>query len=160
MELTYQCEIRLPASCCAISEEEMTYIDGGRYSFDFFDYTITIQEENLPRILMEFAENVAYVMGMGITGAALDGLIKGYKDGLTVGQTISHYWGRQNTFGRWATVLVAVPLGTYYAINASLTFIATAISIYNSCVELYNSCVDMVNYVIDIVPKVTADLGV
>ena len=35
MELTYQNAVRLPSSYCVLTEEEMTYVDGGKVVITF-----------------------------------------------------------------------------------------------------------------------------
>lgn len=46
MDHTYQSTMLMPASYAVLSEEEMTYLDGGAdYSFNVGDYTVTLHPE-------------------------------------------------------------------------------------------------------------------
>lgn len=138
MELTYPCKIQLPAQCCALSEDEMTYLVGGEFSFAVGSHTVTVRPELLGQYALNFCINVAYVVGAGAMSAAIAGLIKGYQDGLSVGQTISHYWGRQNTAGRIATIGVGMLAG-YYAYVEIIQIYNTVVSIVDSVKSMLDS---------------------
>lgn len=117
MDHTYQHELQLPKQYSALSEEELTYLDGGEYSFDIWRFTVSIHPEYLGETLLTMAMNFGYVLGMGITTAAINGVIKGHNDGLSFPQTVRHFWNRQNTAGRVAALAIGIPLGGYYTIT-------------------------------------------
>lgn len=131
MELTYQQAIQLPEQCCLLTEDEMTYLVGGEYTFEVGKYTVTFNPEALGAYALNFAYNFAYLVGAAAMSAAITGLVKGYKDGLSVSQTVEYYWGRQNTGGRIATVGVGVLAGYYAYVQA--------VQIYNLAVEIVDS---------------------
>lgn len=130
MELTYQREMQLPTHYACLSEEEMTYIEGGEYSFQVGDYIVHINPDALVNYALNIGINVVYLLGMAATSAAVTGVIKGYHDGLTLGQTVSHFWGRQTTGGRIAAVAVGAMAGFY---------------IYSEAMDLYNSAVSVID---------------
>ena len=48
MDHTYQSTMLMPASYAVLSEEEMTYLDGGAdYSFNVGDYTVTLDRKSV-----------------------------------------------------------------------------------------------------------------
>lgn len=106
MELTYQNAVRLPSSYCALTEEEMTYVDGGRIS-------ITVHPEALIPMLTNMAVNLTYMLAAGAFTSVVNGVVKGYRDGLSPAQTLTHFWGRQNTGGKVASVFVGALAAGY-----------------------------------------------
>lgn len=131
MELTYQHEMQLPTQYLVLTDEEMVYLCGGDYTFSVGDYNVTFHPDVLGQYALNFCVNAAYIIGAGATSAAIAGVVKGYKDGLSFGQTLSHYWGRQNTAGRIATVAVGALAGYYVYVQA--------VQIYNTVVSLVDA---------------------
>lgn len=137
MELTYQREIIMPAQCCALSEEEMTYLCGGDYTFSVGKYNVTVHPEVLGEYLQNLSINLIYAIGMGATSAALAGIIKGYQDG-DAGAAISKFWNNQNTAGRVAAVVVGAFAGYYIYVQA-LSVYSTVVSVVDSMKEWWAS---------------------
>lgn len=117
MELTYQREMRLPTQYCALSEEEMIYIDGGEMSFEVGNYMVTFYPENILPKAANISLTFASLLGMGALSAIIAGVVKGYKDGMNISQTFDHFWGRQSTAGKVAAVGVGALAGYYAAVQ-------------------------------------------
>ena len=66
MDHTYQSTMLMPASYAVLSEEEMTYLDGGAdYSFNVGDYTVTLHPEVLVTYAMHVEVNGFYMLCQG-----------------------------------------------------------------------------------------------
>lgn len=60
MDHTSQSAMLMPASYAVLSEEEMTYLDGGAdYSFNIGDYTVTLHPEVLGAYAMNLVVNTS-----------------------------------------------------------------------------------------------------
>lgn len=115
MDHTSQSAMLMPASYAVLSEEEMTYLDGGAdYSFNIGDYTVTLHPEVLGAYAMNLVVNTFYMLGQGAFQYTVNTFKEGLMDGLTVGGVIKHNWNRMNTWSRVATVGMA-GLAGYYA---------------------------------------------
>lgn len=115
MDHTSQSAMLMPASYAVLSEEEMTYLDGGAdYSFNIGDYTVTLHPEVLGAYAMNLVVNTFYMLGQGAFQYTVNTFKEGLMDGLTVGGVIKHNWNRMNNWSRAATVGMSV-LGGYYA---------------------------------------------
>ena len=115
MDHTSQSAMLMPASYAVLSEEEMTYLDGGAdYSFNIGDYTVTFHPEVLGAYAMNLVVNTFYMLGQGAFQYTVNTFKEGLMDGLTVGGVIKHNWNRMNTWSRVATVGMA-GLAGYYA---------------------------------------------
>lgn len=115
MELTYQNAVRLPSSYCVLTEEEMTYVDGGKV-------VITFHPEAIVPMLTNMAVNMTYMLAAGAFTSVVNGVVKGYRDGLSPLQTLTHFWGRQNTGGKVASVLVGGLAAGYAGLQAYLMY--------------------------------------
>lgn len=114
MDHTSQSAMLMPASYAVLSEEEMTYLDGGAdYSFNIGDYTVTLHPEVLGAYAMNLVVNTFYMLGQGAFQYTVNTFKEGLMDGLTVGGVIKHNWNRMNNWSRAATVGMSV-LGGYY----------------------------------------------
>ena len=92
MEYTSQSVLHFPAAYAPISEDEMIYLDGGD--------AISPQQ-----FTFNLVTNLIRLMGQAAFSGALNGLSNMRNDGLTTGGAIAHYWNRQNTMGKVATVV-------------------------------------------------------
>ena len=92
MEYTSQSVLHFPAAYAPISEDEMIYLDGGD--------AISPQQ-----FTFNLVTNLIRLMGQAAFSGALNGLSNMRNDGLTTGGAIAHYWNRQNTVGKVATVV-------------------------------------------------------
>ena len=63
MDHHIQSTMLMPASYAVLSEEEMTYLDGGAdYSFNVGDYTVTLHPEVLVTYAMNVVVNGVYML--------------------------------------------------------------------------------------------------
>lgn len=107
MELTYQNQMLLPASYTVLSEEEMTYIEGGAITAS--DATAAVLN-----FAINFAVNTIKTLGQGAFNAAWNGMKEMHDDGLSITGSVKHYWGRQTPAGKAGTVVVGVlPLSMF-----------------------------------------------
>ena len=93
MEYTSSTSLHFPAAYAPISEDEMIYIEGGADVISPQQFTYNL------------VTNLIRLMGQAAFTSAVTGLINMRNDGLTVGGSIKHYWGRQTPVGKAATVL-------------------------------------------------------
>ena len=103
MDHTYQSTMLMPASYAVLSEEEMTYLDGGAdYNFNVGKYTVTFHPEVLVTYAMNVVVNGVYMLSQG-----------SFQYFINTG-VVKHNWNRMNTWSRVATVGMA-GLAGYYA---------------------------------------------
>ena len=124
MEYTSSTSLHFPAAYAPISEDEMIYIEGGAdvISAQQFKYNLVA--------------NLIRLMGQAAFSGAVTGLINMRNDGLTVGGSIKHYWGRQGTIGKAATVLFTGFAG--YAVYVyAVQLVNTALGIYTDVKDNY-----------------------
>ena len=116
MEYTSSTSLHFPAAYAPISEDEMIYIEGGADVISPQQFTYNL------------VTNLIRLMGQAAFSGAVAGLINMRNDGLTVGGSIKHYWGRQTPVGKAATVLFtgfagyAVYIYAVQLINTALAF--------------------------------------
>lgn len=128
MDITYNEPMRLPSSCLIIAEEEMVYLDGG-------GVVVTINTAEIAQYSQQFMLNLA-VNGFTLAGSYIvslvwNGLLEGKSDGLSIGQTVGHYWRGQTKLGRGLTVgLCAV--GVAYIAYEAYTILNTLYADYLS----------------------------
>ena len=125
MEYTSSTSLHFPAAYAPISEDEMIYIEGGADVISPQQFTYNLVT-NLIRLLVQAA----------FTGA-VTGLINMRNDGLTLGGSIKHYWGRQTPVGKTMTVVAAGFAGVYVYYWAR-SAIESFLSIYNDMRNIYN----------------------
>lgn len=122
MDHTYQHSLQMPASYCVLSQDEMTYTEGGAFG-------INITQEQVISFGVNFTVNLLTVMGRYAFQYTVNGIQNGLADGLTVGGVLGHYWGKLNGWSKAATIGLA-GLGGYYAY-------IQAVSLYRSVKNLY-----------------------
>ena len=114
MDHTYQSTMLMPASYAVLSEEEMTYLDGGAdYSFNVGDYTVTLHPEVLVTYAMNVVVNGVYMLSQGSFQYFINTFKEGLSDGLSLTGVVKHNWNRMNTWSRVATVGMAGLAGYY-----------------------------------------------
>lgn len=119
MEYNYQHTLQLPSAYAVLSVEEMTYTEGGAFSFNITQEQVTIFTLNL-------AVNTLYILGQGAFEYFSNTIQNGYNDGLSLGGTFAHQWGKMNTWSKFAACGLAV-LGGYY-VYAQVNGIVQSIS--------------------------------
>lgn len=107
MEYNYQHTLQLPSAYAVLSVEEMTYTEGGAFSFNITQEQVTIFTLNL-------AVNTLTLLGQGALNYFSNMIENGYNDGLSLMGTLDHQWGKMNTWSKVAAGGLAV-LGGYYA---------------------------------------------
>lgn len=117
MEYTSSTSLHFPAAYAPISEDEMIYIEGGADVISPQQFTYNL------------VTNLIRLMGQAAFSGAVTGLINMRNDGLTVGGSIKHYWGRQGTIGKAATVLFTGFAG--YAVYVY------AVQLFNNALSIY-----------------------
>ena len=124
MEYTSSTSLHFPAAYAPISEDEMIYIEGGADVISPQQFTYNL------------VTNLIRLMGQAAFSGAVTGLINMRNDGLTVGGSIKHYWGRQGTIGKAATVLFTGFAG--YAVYVyAVQLVNTALGIYTDVKDNY-----------------------
>lgn len=129
MELTYQSQMLLPASYTVLSEEEMTYIEGGAITAS--DATAAVLN-----FAINFAVNTIKTLGQGAFNAAWNGMKEMHDDGLSITGSVKHYWGRQTPAGKAGTVVVG-SFAAFYAYAQTMQIINTAVAIYKDIKAIY-----------------------
>ena len=129
MELTYQSQMLLPASYTVLSEEEMTYIEGGAITAS--DATAAVLN-----FAINFAVNTIKTLGQGAFNAAWNGMKEMHDDGLSITGSVKHYWGRQTTAGKAVTVVVG-SFAAFYVYAQTMQIINTAVAIYQDIKAIY-----------------------
>lgn len=124
MEYTSSTSLHFPAAYAPISEDEMIYIEGGADVISPQQFTYNL------------VTNLIRLMGQAAFSGAVAGLINMRNDGLTVGGSIKHYWGRQTPVGKAATVLFTGFAG--YAVYVyAVQLVNTALGIYTDVKDNY-----------------------
>lgn len=115
MDHTSQSAMLMPASYAVLSEEEMTYLDGGAdYTFNVGKYTVTFHPEVLAQYAMNVVVNSFVMLGQGSLQYILNSFKDGLSDGLSLTGVVKHNWNRMNNWSRAASVGMGA-LATYYA---------------------------------------------
>ena len=134
MDHTYQSTMLMPASYAVLTEEEMTYLDGGAdYSFNVGKYTVTFHPEVLVTYAMNVVVNGVYMLSQGSFQYFINTFKEGLSDGLSLTGVVKHNWNRMNNWSRAATVGMSV-LGGYYVY-------VQAVGIYKSLKNLFGAIV-------------------
>lgn len=122
----------LPASYAVISEEEMTYLDGGQsiYLGSAFNHDIYFNTDQFATFCQNAAINLFVLMTnysfLYIAGRVQSGL----SNGLSLSGTFYHTWDKMNTWSRIASVGVAGLAGVY-VYSQVMNVIRTVTSIYD-----------------------------
>ena len=129
MELTYQSQMLMPASYTVLSEEEMTYIEGGAITAS--DATAAVLN-----FAINFAVNTIKTLGQGAFNAAWNGMKEMHDDGLSITGSVKHYWGRQTPAGKAGPVVIG-SFAAFYAYAQTMQIINTAVAIYRDIKAIY-----------------------
>ena len=105
----------LPASYAVISEEEMTYLDGGQsiYLGSAFNHDIYFNTDQFATFCQNAAINL-FVLMTNYSFRYIAGRVQsGLSNGLSLSGTFYHTWDKMNTWSRIASVGVAGLAGVY-----------------------------------------------
>lgn len=107
MEYNHQHMLQLPSAYAVLSEEEMTYTEGGAFSFN-------ITPEQVTTFAINLTVNTVLLAGSFALDYFSNTIQNGYNDGLSASGIFSHQWNKMNTWSRVAACGLAV-VGGYYA---------------------------------------------
>ena len=122
----------LPASYAVISEEEMTYLDGGQsiYLGSAFNHDIYFNTDQFATFCQNAAINL-FVLMTNYSFRYIAGRVQsGLSNGLSLSGTFYHTWDKMNTWSRIASVGVAGLAGVY-VYSQVMNVIRTVTSIYS-----------------------------
>lgn len=129
MELTYQNQMLMPASYTVLSEEEMTYIEGGAI-------TVSNATAAVLNFAINFAVNTIKTLGQGAFNAAWNGMKEMHDDGMGLTTSVRYFWDGQNTRGKVSAVVMGSFAGFYAYLWARQT-INTVVSVYKDIKAIY-----------------------
>ena len=127
MELTYQNQILMPASYAVLSEEEMTYIEGG---------ALTELQASALNFGINVVVNSVRMLGRGALNSAMSGLQEMHDDGMGLTTSVRYFWDGQNTRGKVSAVVMG-SFASFYAYLWARQTINTIVSIYNEVKAAY-----------------------
>lgn len=107
MEYNHQRMLQLPSAYAVLSDEEMTYTEGGAFS-------INITPEQVTTFAVNLTVNTFLLVGSLALEYFSDTVQNGYNDGLSISGIFSHQWNRMNTWSKVAACGLAA-VGGYYA---------------------------------------------
>ncbi len=133
MDHPYQTSMQLPAAYAVITEEEMTYLDGGSDIVlgQAFGYRLVLDTDQF----MTFCANVVGNFGYYLLGASFSYVTNifesGAKNGLSIAGSVAHAWNRLETPGsRIGAIGLTGLAGVYVGVQA--------VSIFRSLRNLYD----------------------
>lgn len=134
MDHPYQTTMHLPAAYAVITEEEMTYLDGGSEIVlgQAFGYQLTLDTDQFMNFCASIVVNLGYY-ALSSSFSYVTGLLQsGIQNGLSIPGAIVHVWSRQETgWSKAAVVGVTGLAGVYAGMQA--------VSIYRSLKNLYDA---------------------
>ena len=136
MDHLYQTTMLLPASYAVISEEEMTYLDGGRViqlgtvfgydiSFNTDQFAIFCKSAAINAFLLATSYSFSYIKNTTLSGL---------NNGLSASGTFYHTWDKMNGWSRIALFGVATLAG-YYAYSQISSFVNMAKDFYQQVIK-------------------------
>ena len=136
MDHLYQTTMLLPASYAVISEEEMTYLDGGKEILlgNVFGYNITFNTDQFAIFCKSVAIN-AFLLATSYSFSYIKNTtLSGLNNGLSASGTFYHTWDKLNGWSKLALFGVGTLAG-YYAYGQVVSIIRTVKNIYNDLVN-------------------------
>ena len=134
MDHPYQSTMQFPAAYAVLTQEEMTYLEGGAEIVlgQAFGYQLTLDTDQFMNFCASLVVNLGYYV-LGSSFSYVTGLLQsGIKNGLSIPGTIVHVWSRQETGWSKAAVIGTTGLaGIYVGMQA--------VSIYRSLKNLYDA---------------------
>ena len=136
MDHLYQTTMLLPASYAVISEEEMTYLDGGRViqlgtvfgydiSFNTDQFAIFCKSAAINAFLLATSYSFSYIKNTTLSGL---------NNGLSASGTFYHTWDKMNGWSKLALFGMGTLAG-YYAYGQVVSLIRTVKNLYNDLVN-------------------------
>lgn len=136
MDHLYQTTMLLPASYAVISEEEMTYLDGGKEILlgNVFGYDITFNTDQFVIFCQSALVNALLLGGSYSLSYFKNTIVSGANNGLSPTGTFYHTWDKLNGWSKLALFGMGTLAG-YYAYGQVVSIIRTVKSIYNDLVK-------------------------
>lgn len=130
MEYQNQANLHLPCAYAVLSEEEMTYIEGGAFS-------INITQEQVAVLATNLVINTILVLGQGALNYVSTTFQNGSANGLSFFGTIDHQLGKMNT---WSKIAAAgmLAVGGYYAYTQVVGMVRNVVEIVKALQNVYN----------------------
>ena len=126
----------LPASYAVISEEEMTYLDGGQsiYLGSAFNHDIYFNTDQFATFCQNAAINL-FVLMTNYSFRYIAGRVQsGLSNGLSLSGTFYHTWDKMNGWSKLALFGMGTLAG-YYAYGQVVSIIRTVKNLYNDLVN-------------------------
>ena len=118
----------------------MTYTDGG-FAFTVGRYEVTVDTAALLQstvsIFATATVNLLLLMGQGAVERAANEAQTGMADGLGIGDTTAHFWGKLNVASKVATIGMA-GLGGYYIYLQARSMYYSLKNVYDSFMDAYH----------------------
>lgn len=136
MDHLYQTTMLLPASYAVISEEEMTYLDGGKEILlgNVFGYNITFNTDQFVIFCQSALVNALLLGGSYSLSYFKNTIVSGANNGLSPAGTFYHTWDKMNGWSKLALFGMGTLAG-YYAYGQVVSLIRTVKNIYNDLVN-------------------------
>lgn len=133
MDHPYQSTMQFPAAYAVITEEEMTYLDGGREItlFRGFGHELTLNTQQFAVFCTAVAINGLYMMSSTSFKYLANVAQTGYNSGLGLTGTFFHVWDKMDTWSRMASVGVA-GLAGFYAYTQVKSIIGSLKNLYDT----------------------------
>ena len=134
MDHPYQTAMQLPAAYAVITEEEMTYLDGGAIVTlgHAFGRDWNIDTDQLTTFCVNFAVNLSSYVMTAAYSYVTNIFATGIASGLSIAGCVWHAWGKlQTPWSRMGAVAITGIAGVYAGMQAY--------SIYTSLKNLYDS---------------------
>ena len=136
MDHPYQSTMQFPAAYAVLTQEEMTYLDGGRViqlgtvfgydiSFNTDQFVIFCKSAAINAFLLATSYSFSYIKNTALSG---------FNNGLSASGTFYHTWDKMNGWSRIALFGVATLAG-YYAYGQISSFISTAKDFYQQVIK-------------------------
>lgn len=130
MEYQNQANLHLPCAYAVLSEEEMTYIEGGAFS-------INITQEQVATFAANLIFNTLYVLGRGTVDYVSTTIQNGRANGLSYVGIIDH---QLNKMSPWSKVAATglLCLGGYYVYTQVVGIVRNVAEIVKAIQNAYN----------------------
>lgn len=136
MDHLYQTTMLLPASYAVISEEEMTYLDGGKEILlgNVFGYDITFNTDQFVIFCQIALVNALLLGGSYSLSYFKNTIVSGANNGLSPAGTFYHTWDKLNGWSKLALFGIGTLAG-YYAYGQVVSIIRSVKNIYNDLIK-------------------------
>lgn len=137
MDHPYQTTMQLPAAYAVISEEEMTYLEGGAEIVlaQAFGHQLTLDTQEFASFCASLMVNAVYY-AMNASFSYVTGILQsGHRNGLTLGGTVTHAWNKLETPWSKIASIGAVGLAGFYAYAQVRSVVLTLKNLYDAVVN-------------------------